>query len=128
MLKRLATLLIAFPAAILMVALSVGNRQPVQFALDPISTRPLIGPLEMPLFVFLIAALMAGVFVGGAAVWFTQGRFRRAARMGTAEAKRWQTEAGRLTRERDANTASAMPAATSPAHRALTGPGRRDAA
>lgn len=123
MLKRLSTLLIAFPLAIVLVALSVGNRQPVQFVLDPFNVKPMIPPLEMPLFVFLISALVAGVVIGGTAVWLTQGRFRRAARVRTAEAKRWQAEAGRLTRERDASAAAASSAA-----KALTGPTRRDAA
>lgn len=123
MLKRLAKLLIAFPVAIVMVALSVGNRQLVQFALDPFNAKPMIPPLEMPLFVFLISALVAGVIIGGIAVWMTQGHFRRAARAGTAEAKRWQAEAGRLTRERDGSAAAASSAA-----RAIAGPGRRDAA
>jgi len=36
---------------------------------------------------------MIGVVAGGVAVWFAQGRYRRAARRSRAEADRWRAEA-----------------------------------
>lgn len=105
MFRRFATALIAFPAAALLVALSVSNRQPVSFAVDPLNV---IGaaPVVLPLYVYLLVALIAGVLLGGTAVWLGQSRFRRSARVREAEARRWRSEADRLTRERDAGVQS----------------------
>lgn len=100
MLKKLITALIGFPAAVVLIALAVANRHPVKLALDPFNADPLLA-VELPFHVYLIGALIAGVVLGGAAVWLSQGRFRRSARIGTAEARRWRIEADRLSRERD---------------------------
>lgn len=105
MFRRVATALIAFPAAAILVALSVSNRQPVSFAVDPLNVVG-AGPVVLPLYVFLLMALIAGVLLGGMAVWLGQSRFRRSARAGEAEARRWRSEADRLTRERDAGVQS----------------------
>lgn len=104
-LKRIATVLLAFPAAIVLVALAVTNRQPVRLSLDPFNIEPLVA-LELPFYVYLIGALAVGVFLGGVSVWLSQGQFRRTARARAEEAKRWRAEADRLTRERDAGVAS----------------------
>ena len=42
--------------------------------------------------------MMIGVVAGGAATWFAQGHYRRAARQSRAEADRWraEAEAGRI--------------------------------
>lgn len=105
MLKRIAAGLLAFPIAILMVTLAVTNRQSVRLALDPFNADPLIS-LELPLYVFLLMATLIGVLLGGAAVWLSQGRYRKSARAGSAEARRWRSEADRLTRERDSTVGS----------------------
>lgn len=119
MLKRIATLLLAFPAAIILVTLSVTNRQTVRLSLDPFNVEPVLA-LQLPLYAYLLLALAAGVLLGGTAVWLNQGRFRRTARARSAEAKRWRAEADRLTRERDTRVASKS--------RELVVAGRRDAA
>lgn len=105
MFRRLASAMIAFPAAILLVTLAVNNRQPVSFVVDPLNIAGL-QPIALPFYVYLLVALMAGVLLGGFSVWLTQGRFRRSARVHNAEARRWRTEADRLTRERDATVQS----------------------
>ena len=51
--------------------------------------------------------LLVGIVIGGLATWVTQARWRRTARRRAAEAQRWQAEADRLSRERQAQLATA---------------------
>ena len=106
--RRLLATLILVPVAIVLVALAVANRVPVRVAFDPFN--PTTSPLAvtLPLFSVVFAALAIGVLLGGAAVWFRQGRFRKAARREHVEAARWRREAER-GRAR-ANTTTALPA------------------
>lgn len=100
-LRRALLLMVAVPAAVLLIALAIANRHAVQLVLDPFDpARPMLS-LVLPFYAYLFAALLAGVVLGGAAAWFGQARWRRAARVRSREAMRWQSEADRLTRERD---------------------------
>ena len=96
MLRRIVWLLIALPAGLLLVTLAVVNRHEVRLVLDP---------LVLPFYAYLFVVLLLGVVLGGTAVWVTQGRWRRSARMHGKSAARWHAEADRLTRERDAQAA-----------------------
>lgn len=100
-LKRILTLFVAFPAAILLITLAIANRHGVRLALDPFEPDNPMLSLVLPFYVYLFAALLAGVILGGCAAWSGQARWRRAARTRSHEAARWQAEADRLTRERD---------------------------
>ncbi|MDX2307726.1 MAG: hypothetical protein NW216_05780 [Hyphomicrobium sp.] len=102
--KRLLAVLIAAPAAILLITLAVANRHSVEMVLDPFRAEPLV-TLKLPFYVFLLASLIAGVVLGGFATWFSQGRFRKLARVKGVEARRWHNEADRLARERDQSVA-----------------------
>jgi uncharacterized integral membrane protein len=119
MLRRLTTLLVAIPAALVLVTLAVTNRQAVPLVLDPFNAEPRL-LIELPFYAHLLLALIAGALLGGASVWIAQGRYRRSARVRGSEARRWRHEADRLTRERDAQVASHA--------KALVAPSRRDAA
>jgi uncharacterized integral membrane protein len=100
-LRRFVRLLIAFPAAILLITLAVSNRHTVRLVLDPFRPdRPALA-LELPLYVYLFAMLVIGVLLGGASAWFGQGHWRRTARSRAQDAMRWRAEADRLARERD---------------------------
>jgi hypothetical protein len=104
-LKRILTLLIAFPAAAALVTLAIANRHAATLVLDPFNpTAPLVS-LSLPFYVYLFASLILGVVLGGLATWVGQARWRRSARLQTAESRRWQMEADRLARERDASIA-----------------------
>lgn len=92
--KRLTTLLIVLPLAVLLILFGVANRELVQVSLDPVATENPLFALQMPLFVALFAALMLGVVIGGVAVWFTQGAYRK-------QAREKRVEASKLARERD---------------------------
>ncbi len=106
MLKRIVFLLIGFPIAIFLITLAVANRHGVSLVLDPFRPENPLLSIELPFYAYLFSALVLGVVVGGLAVWFGQGRWRRTARQRTQEARRWQSEADRLTREREANLAT----------------------
>lgn len=105
MLRKILSTLVAFPIAALLVTLAVANRQHVVFTLDPFHPEDPALSLSLPLYAYILAALIAGVILGGAATWLTQSQWRRAARVRGQEAKRWHAEADRLTRERDVQTA-----------------------
>lgn len=107
MLKRLAWLLVAFPAAVLLVTLAVSNRHSARLILDPFRPETPAIAIELPLYAYLFGALVIGVVIGGLATWLGQGQWRRTARARAQEAMRWRAEAERLTRERDANVTPA---------------------
>ena len=93
MFRKLLFLFVALPVAIVLVILSVANRQTVQMSLDPFNqTDPAIA-FSMPFFVFLFGALMAGMVIGSMATWFKQGKYRKSARKEHSEAVKWQDEA-----------------------------------
>ena len=111
MLKRIVWLLIAFPAGLLLVTLAVVNRHEVRLVLDPFRPENPVISLALPFYAYLFFALLVGVLLGGAAMWFSQGRWRRSARHHSRSAARWHAEADRLTRERDAAAAAKSPTA-----------------
>jgi hypothetical protein len=113
-LKRIIWVLIAFPAAALLVTLAVANRHSVRLVLDPFRPETPVLSVVMPFYGFLFGALLVGVLLGGTAVWMTQSRWRRTARVRTSEAKRWQSEADRLMRERDAEVSNRAKAIAPP--------------
>jgi uncharacterized integral membrane protein len=88
MIHRIIAILIVIPAAIILIALAVSNRAPTAFTIDPFNPGNPALTTEMPLFVWLFAALVVGMFIGSLATWLRQGRYRRAAR----ENKRRQAE------------------------------------
>jgi uncharacterized protein HemY len=105
-LRRIVWLLIAFPAALVLVTLAVVNRHEVRLVLDPFRPEAPVLSLAAPFYAYLIAALLLGVVLGGVATWMSQSRWRRSARTQGRAAVRWQAEADRLTRERDAQAAT----------------------
>lgn len=105
MLRRIAWIIIALPAGLLLVVLAVANRHDVRLSLDPFNPESPVLSLVLPFYVYLFAVMLIGVLMGGVAMWFSQGRWRRSARVQGRAAARWQAEADRLTRERDAQLA-----------------------
>ncbi|MCF6322108.1 MAG: lipopolysaccharide assembly protein LapA domain-containing protein [Rhizobiaceae bacterium] len=93
MMKKLVSLIIFIPIAIVLIVLSVANRHPVVFNLDPINPDQPFLAITLPFFVFLFAALLIGLLLGGMATWFTQGKHRKLARETKREATKWQHEA-----------------------------------
>lgn len=102
MLRRIVSLLVAFPLGVVLVAIAVSNRQHVALILDPFKPENPALSVELPLYAYLIGALVVGVILGGIATWMGQRRWRQTARVQGQRAVRWQAEADRLARERDA--------------------------
>jgi uncharacterized integral membrane protein len=107
MLRRFVWVLVAFPVAVLLLTLAVANRHGVRLVLDPFRSDEPVLFLVLPFYAYLFGVLLLGIVIGGLAVWVTQARWRRTARRRAAEAQRWQAEADRLTRERQAQVATA---------------------
>ena len=84
--RRLLTLLILVPIAVIVVFFSVANRDAVTVSLDPFHGGTPAVTFSAPLFVLLFAALALGLLIGGVAAWLRQGRWRKAARKIEAEA------------------------------------------
>ncbi len=103
MLKRVVRLLIAFPAALLLITLAVSNRHSVRMILDPFRPETPALAVDLPFYAYIFAALVAGVVLGGWSAWIGQSHWRKSARARAQDAMRWRSEADRLTRERDAN-------------------------
>jgi hypothetical protein len=96
MLRRVLWFAVTLPAAVVCVTLAVVNGHPVRLVLDPFRPdRPVLS-LVLPFYVYLLAALLFGILIGGASVWRAQARWRRAARRRAGEAQRWRAEAERL--------------------------------
>jgi uncharacterized integral membrane protein len=107
MLRRVVFFLVALPTAILLITLAVANRHGVRLVLDPFRPEDPVLSLVLPFYVYLFGMLLIGIVIGGIATWVTQARWRRTARRRTAESQRWQAEADRLTRERQAQVTTA---------------------
>ena len=91
---RFVKLVLVVPIAIALLAFAFANRQFVTVSFDPFPSGDVPAfSIDLPLFVVLILTAMIGVVAGGVAVWFAQGRHRRAARRSRAEADRWRAEA-----------------------------------
>ena len=116
MLRRLVWFPIALVVAVLLVTLAVANRDPVRLVLDPFRPDAPVISMTLPLYAYLLGALIVGVVLGGLSTWMTQGRWRRTARIKAQDAMRWQAEADRLARERDSQLGAA---------RLIAGGGRR---
>lgn len=88
--------LVLLPVAIVLILLAIANRHAVTLSLDPFSgAAPEIG-VTQPLFVFLFAALVLGVLIGGTGSWIAGSKHRRARRYSHREVNRLKAEADRL--------------------------------
>lgn len=86
---RLAKFVVGALVALVLLIFAFANRQFISVSFDPFAAgdAPAFA-IAAPLFLVLMATLIIGVMIGGAAVWLSQGRFRRAARQSRAEVER----------------------------------------
>jgi uncharacterized integral membrane protein len=78
--RRIVFYCVLVPLAIVAIILSVANRHLVTVSFDPFNTTAPALSFSIPLFVLLFVVLVLGILIGGLAVWFGQGRWRRRAR------------------------------------------------
>ena len=93
MIKRLVNVIVLLPIAIVLIVLSVANRQSVTLALNPFRPEDSVLSVTAPFFVYLFLAVIFGLVVGALATWFAQGKYRKRARVEASEAVKWHTEA-----------------------------------
>src|SRR5712691_7643542 len=113
MMRKLVTALILVPLAIVFATFAVANRQTVVISFDPFDQVHPAFALALPLFALILALVIGGVVIGGAAAWLRQSKWRRAARLADAQARELRTELDRLKRR--------MAPTEIPAERAPTG-------
>jgi uncharacterized integral membrane protein len=87
MLRRIFNGLVLLPLAIIFVIFAVANRHTVKLSFDPFNGAEPALSLNVPLFIIILLAAIAGVAAGGSATWFRQRRWRRAARRHEADAR-----------------------------------------
>ena len=93
MLNRILRVVIFIPIAIVLILLSIANRQDVILALNPFEPQDQILSITAPFFVFIFVAIMVGIIIGSILTWFSQGRHRQKARQTEAESIKWHREA-----------------------------------
>ncbi len=100
--RRLLWLFVAVPVAVLLIVFSVANRAPVTMLLDPFSRENPAIAVTLPFFVFIFAAFVTGLLIGGSLIWLSQGRNRKEARKQAMEARNWRAEAEQQRNRADA--------------------------
>lgn len=90
--RRFFVWLILAPLSVVAVVLAVANRRIVTVSIDPFSQDAPAYAIDLPLFIVIFAALIAGVLIGGTAVWFGKLRWRMAAYRAEREAARLRAE------------------------------------
>ena len=93
MIKRIVNVLVLLPVGLVLIVLSVANRQSVTLALNPFRPEDAVLSVTAPFFVYLFLATIFGLVLGALITWFTQGKYRKRARMEAIEASKWHTEA-----------------------------------
>jgi uncharacterized membrane protein (DUF106 family) len=93
MIKKIINLLVLVPVGIVLIVLSVANRQSVTLALNPFRPEDSMLSVTAPFFVYLLLATILGLVIGSLATWFTQSKYRKRARVEAHEAVKWHSEA-----------------------------------
>jgi uncharacterized integral membrane protein len=102
MIRKIVRALILIPLAIVLVALAVANRHPVTISFDPFNPTEPAFSLTIPLYVLILALVIAGVILGGVASWIRQGKWRGRARHAEVRARALRTENDQLKRREGA--------------------------
>ena len=85
MIRKVISVIVLVPLALVLVLFALANREMITLSLDPFDpTRPAF-TYRMPLFILIFLLLFIGVLVGGVAAWLRQSRWRRVARRLSSE-------------------------------------------
>lgn len=112
MLKKIIWLIVGIPIGIVLIAMSVANREPVTLRLDPFNAVDPALAVTLPFFVFMFAAALVGVLVGGFFAWLSQSRFRKLAKYERSRANKMDREAAEQKARADALAQQTVEAAT----------------
>jgi uncharacterized integral membrane protein len=111
MMRKIVRALVLIPLAIILIAFAVANRQVVTVSFDPFDTADPAFSLALPLYVLILALVIAGVILGGAAAWMRQGRWRGRARAAEGQARELRLENEQLKRRDGSVPGGARPTA-----------------
>jgi uncharacterized integral membrane protein len=98
MLRKIVTMLIVVPLAVVIIAFAVANRQSVTVSFDPFSTTTPAYAMTLPLFALIFVLLILGVLMGGTAAWIGQTKWRRTARKLDSEVRALHQELDAIRR------------------------------
>lgn len=90
--RKLINLLVLLPVAIILIVLSVANRQSTTFALNPFRPDDAALSFTAPFFIFLFAAIIFGVILGSTATWLAHAKHRKKAKSAAKEAAHWRAQ------------------------------------
>ena len=85
--RKLITILILAPIAIVVIMFAVANREVISVSFDPFDTAHPALVLKTPLFLLIFVLVGLGVLVGGVAAWLRQHKWRARARRAEAEVR-----------------------------------------
>ena len=112
--RKFFTAMIVIPLALIFVVFAVANRHSVTVSFNPFDSTDVYTSVRLPLFLMIIAIAILGVIAGGLATWFSQRRWRRAARHHEADARAARAQLAELRSQ-------AMTSRGEPPRRALPG-------
>lgn len=92
MIRRIVTIVILIPIAVILIALAVANRHSVPLRLDIFNPQNPALTINAPFYLWLLAAVAFGILAGGIASWFSQGKHRRQERKYKREADKLRYE------------------------------------
>ncbi len=72
---------LVLPIVVILAAVGVANSHWVRLSLDPFRPDDPALWLELPLYGWLLGALIVGVMIGGFVTWLVQARWRRKAQV-----------------------------------------------
>ena len=98
MIRKVVKAFVLIPLALILIAFAVANRQTVTVSFDPFDKADPAFSLALPLYVVILALVIAGVIIGGVAAWMRQGKWRGRARLAEGQARELRTENDRLKR------------------------------
>lgn len=104
--RKIVSLVIFLPLAIMLIVLCVANREPVRLALNPFQPSDTVLSVTGPLFLMLFLALLVGMVIGSIGTWFAQAKYRRQAR---------QEARAAIARDKQAPSGSARPSGSTAA-------------
>lgn len=78
--KQILSWGLGLPAAIVLIAFSLANREVVRVSFDPLSRQDPLFAVSAPIWAVLFAGIFLGLVIGWVGSWISQGKWRKAAR------------------------------------------------
>ena len=107
--RKLLAWIVVAPLAGVVLLFAVANRNWVTVSLDPFSADAPAYAVDLPMFLLIFIALIAGVIIGGVAVWFGKLQWRMAAHRAEKEVARLKAEKAEAERRASHESAGIAP-------------------